>query len=156
VTSASIPTAAPIELPNRELIELCARFSHAFVRWLGKSPDSALSYQRLRVLEILHCRGPARMCDLADLVGLPARNLTTVADALESEDLVRRSPHPTDRRVTLLELTPAGTTAAEHALAPRLAEISELFDVLTPAEKAKLHVTLKTLVTAIDRNTSQP
>jgi DNA-binding MarR family transcriptional regulator len=156
VVEASNLTAAPIELPNRELIEQTARFSHAFVRWLGKSPNSALSYQRLRVLEILHCRGPARMCDLADLIGLPARNFTTVADALESEDLVRRSPHPTDRRATLLELTPAGSTAAEHALAPRLAEISELFDVLTPAEKDKLQVTLKTLLVAIDRNASQP
>jgi DNA-binding MarR family transcriptional regulator len=91
-----------------------------------------------------------RMRDIADQVDLPARNLTAVADTLETEHLVRRTPHPTDRRATLLELTDAGRSAIESALGPRLLEIDALFDVLSTTEKARLLSGLKRLVDAMD------
>jgi DNA-binding MarR family transcriptional regulator len=57
----------------------------------------------------------------------------------------------TDRRVTLLELTAAGAAAAEDALAPRLAQMGELFDRLSPDERNDLERMPHTLVGAIDR-----
>lgn len=44
--------------------------------------------------------------------------VTIVVDQLEKRELVRRSPHPSDRRITLAKLTPAGrrlTTRASKA-----------------------------------------
>ena len=73
--------------------------------------SDGLTYPRLRVLEELHCHGPAKLRSLADLVGMSARNLTALADGLEAEGFARRIDHPTDRRVTLLELTAAGVAA---------------------------------------------
>jgi DNA-binding MarR family transcriptional regulator len=64
--------------------------------------------------------------------------------------LVRRTPHPTDRRATLLELTDAGRSAIESALGPRLLEIDALFDVLSTTEKARLLSGLRRLVDAMD------
>jgi DNA-binding MarR family transcriptional regulator len=147
-------SAPPLEVPNRELVEQSVRFSQAFLRWLGRSRDGTLAYPRLRVLESLHCNGPARMRDLANELGLPARNLTTLADALEGEQLLRRTPHPTDRRATILEITEAGSATLESALGPQLLEISALFDVLTATEKKSLLAALSTISTAMETRES--
>lgn len=62
---------ASLEVPNRELIELSARFAHSFQRWLDGAAGQ-LPYPRLRVLELLHCQGPAMMKTLAEDIGLSA------------------------------------------------------------------------------------
>jgi DNA-binding MarR family transcriptional regulator len=150
MTSGSGASPQPeVHVPHRELIEESARFSRAFLRWLDGTAGR-LTYPRLRVLEILHCQGPAKMKDLAGELEMTARNLTTLADSLEADALVRRVSHPTDRRATLLELTSTGIAAAECSLAPRLSEISALFDELPPAEQTQLRHSLATLVAAME------
>jgi DNA-binding MarR family transcriptional regulator len=143
-----------VDLPHRELVETSARFAHAFTRWVDAGGPDGLRYPSLRVLESLHCDGPSKMKALADDLGLTARNLTTVADSLENDGLVRRVAHPTDRRATLLELTPAGLAAADESLAPRLVEIGRLFDELTPEARRHLLDALTTLVEAMNRGCS--
>jgi DNA-binding MarR family transcriptional regulator len=138
-----------IDLPHRELVDRSLQFATEFQRWLGGSGAGGLSYARLRLLEVLHCQGPARMKDLADELHLSARNMTTVADALETDGLVRRVPHPTDRRATLLELTAAGLAAASKSLEPRLTEMSRLFDALTAAERRAMLRSLDKLLCAM-------
>jgi DNA-binding MarR family transcriptional regulator len=140
------------DVDDRELVELSVRFAHSFLRFLDGSGSDGLNYPRLRLLEALHCQGPAKMKTLADGLGLSARNLTAMADSLECEGLVRRVAHPTDRRVTLLELTPAGQAAADESLAPRLAGISRLFGELSPSERDGLRSALTTLVEATNPN----
>ena len=142
-------TDTALDIPHRELLELSARFSQAFLRWLDAGSDGGLTYPRLRLLEVLHCQGPAKMKTLADALGLSARNLTAVADSLESEGLLRRVAHPTDRRATLLELTDDGLAAADESLAPRLVEISRLFDELSTTARNNLRTTLAILVEAM-------
>ncbi|MFV0306386.1 MAG: MarR family winged helix-turn-helix transcriptional regulator [Desertimonas sp.] len=144
------PPAASAETAHRDLVELSTRFAHAFARWLDAGSDDGLTYPRLGVLEVLHCRGPQKMKDLADLLGLSARNLTTAADALEADGLVRRSANPCDRRSTLLELTPTGQAAADESLEPRLSRIGRLFDRLSPTARADLRRSLRVLVAAMD------
>jgi DNA-binding MarR family transcriptional regulator len=138
------------DVAARELVDLSARFAHGFLRWLDGSGAGGFTYPRLRVLETLHCKGPAMMRTLADGLGLSARNLTAVADGLEADGLVRRAPHPTDRRATILELTDAGFAAADESLAPRLAEISRLFDELPPAARNEFQLSLAALVAAME------
>jgi DNA-binding MarR family transcriptional regulator len=149
MAKAAARVEAGVELPNRDLIEKAVLFSQAFLRWLDGGPD-ATPYPRLRVLQSLACNGPAKMRDLAEELGLHARNLTSVADALEAEDLIRRVPHPTDRRATILELTPAGTATVQNAFAPRLLGISGLFDALSDSEKEALLAMLSTLLSSIE------
>jgi DNA-binding MarR family transcriptional regulator len=144
------PTDVALGIPHRELVELSARFSQAFQRWLDAGSTGGLTYPRLRVLEVLHCQGPSKMKTLADSLGLSARNLTAVADSLEDEGLVRRRAHPTDRRSTLLELTHNGQVAADKSLMPRLIEISRLFDELSPTARTHLRGTLSALVAAME------
>ena len=42
-------------------------------------------------------------------------SVTNAVDRLEKHGLLRRVPHPTDRRTTLAEITPAGRNMAERA-----------------------------------------
>jgi DNA-binding MarR family transcriptional regulator len=149
-SAGSVEVAEVIEIPHRELVELAARFTHGFRRWLDASGPDGLTYPSLRVLESLHCEGPAKMKALADGLGLSARNMTTVADSLENDGLIRRVAHPTDRRATLLELTPTGQAAADESLAPRLEEISRLFEELSPTARNNLRLALATLVAKME------
>jgi DNA-binding MarR family transcriptional regulator len=136
----------PVDVAHRDLVELSARFAREFLRWLDATSGGGLTYPRLRVLETLHCQGPAKMRSLAETLNLSPRNVTALADSLESDGLVKRRDHPTDRRVTILELTDVGRVAAEDSLTPRLTEMSRLFDELTPTMRARFRSTLETLV----------
>jgi DNA-binding MarR family transcriptional regulator len=136
---------------ERSLIDLSARFSHAFLRHLDGSPKGGFSYPRLRVLEVLHCQGPTTMRPLAETLGLTARNLTAIADSLEADGLVRRVAHPSDRRATILEITKEGFAVAEEALAPRFAEISALFEPLNTQQRKRLIATLEVLVERMEQ-----
>ena len=126
-TPVDHPADAVLDIPHRELVELAARFSHAFRRWVDTGNPDGLN--------------------------LSARNLTSAADSLEADGLVRRVAHPTDRRATLLELTPTGEAEADESLGPRLAQISGLFDELSPAVRATLRAALATLVAAMESET---
>jgi DNA-binding MarR family transcriptional regulator len=83
----------------------------------------------------LHCGGPAIMRDLGVQLGVSPRNMTAMVDALENAQLVVRRPHPTDRRATLVELSPAGIREAEQALETRLDAMAELFGDFSAAEQ---------------------
>lgn len=154
ISEAPNQRATATEIPHRDLIELSAHYAHGFLRWLNAGAEDGLTYPRLRVLEVLHCQGPAMMKTLADGLDLSARNLTAVADSLEGEGLVRRVAHPTDRRATLLELTADGIAAADASLTPRLTQISRLFDELSPTSRNDLRRALTTLVAALDSSSA--
>lgn len=135
---------------DRNLLDLSARFARGFARILDGKGSGGFSYPHLRVLETLHCQGPSTMRPLAERLGLTARNLTAVADALESDGLLRRVGHPTDRRSTILELTDDGLAVADEALAPRFGELMALFDRLAPDDRARFARTLGELVDAME------
>jgi DNA-binding MarR family transcriptional regulator len=81
-------------------------FAGAFDHWSNrKAAEAGASVPRLRLLYQVHCRGPQKMADLAEALAVTPRNVTALVDGLEAEGLVRRIPHSTDRRVTLVELT---------------------------------------------------
>jgi len=73
-----------------------------------------LSFGRLRVLRRVAVRSMP-IGELATLVGVDAPNMTAVIDDLESQGLVRRQPHPTDRRAKLVVATPRGHELAKQA-----------------------------------------
>jgi len=156
VTDTADSGADAGEIANRDLVELSAHFAHAYLRWLDAGTTGGLTYPRLRLLEALHCQGPEKMSSLAESLGMSARNMTALADSLETEGLLRRVAHPTDRRATLLELTGSGLAAADESLAPRLAEMGQLFDELSPTARARLRSTLDTLVAAMDAGIAGP
>ena len=55
------------------------------------------------------------MSELAESLGIDRPNATTLVDSLEEQGLVRRRPHPTDRRAKLVEATRKGKSLARRA-----------------------------------------
>jgi DNA-binding MarR family transcriptional regulator len=148
-----LPDLAPLDESQRRrvLVAGSARFAVAFLRWMDSRACGRLTYPRLRLLEALHSGGPAKMASLAAQLGISARNMTALVDALEDARLVVRRPHPGDRRATLIELTPGGIGTAETSLEPGLDAMAELFDQLSlPDQQHYLNV-LGQLLEAMDR-----
>jgi DNA-binding MarR family transcriptional regulator len=73
------------------------------------------AYKLLRALE----NSEQSMREVSDALHVSPRTVTDMIDGLEARGLVARGPHPADRRVTLLRLTPEGQRqlAAAAALA---------------------------------------
>jgi DNA-binding MarR family transcriptional regulator len=73
-----------------------------------------LSFSRARAVRRV-ARRPMTMGELAETLGIDRPNATVLVDDLEAQDLVRRVPHPTDRRAKLVEATRKGTSLARRA-----------------------------------------
>lgn len=73
-----------------------------------------ISFGRARAIRRL-ARQPMSMGELAETLGIDPPNATVVVDDLESLGLVRRRPHPTDRRAKVVEATRKGKEMARRA-----------------------------------------
>lgn len=137
--AAAVLTApAQSDLPRR-LVEEFGAFGPAYMRWLhGRLPAAELSYPRMKLLVSLEHRGPQIMSALGEQLSVTPRNITALVDALEEEGLVRRRPHPTDRRATIVELTPAGTQQCAHSWSEHVAVASPLFAGLDERDQREL------------------
>jgi DNA-binding MarR family transcriptional regulator len=78
------------------------------------SETLGISFGRARTVRRV-ARRPMSMRELADALGIDPPNATVVVDDLESLGLVRRRPHPTDRRAKLVEATRKGKEMARRA-----------------------------------------
>ena len=73
-----------------------------------------LSFSRARAVRRV-ARQPMSMGELADALGIDRPNATVLVDDLEGLGLVRRTPHPTDRRAKVVEATRKGKALARKA-----------------------------------------
>ncbi|MBN9122862.1 MAG: MarR family transcriptional regulator [Planctomycetes bacterium] len=117
-----------------------AGFGPAYLKWIQACfAESGVSFARMKLLGALHSSGPRIMSELSEQLGVTARNVTALVDALEAEGLVRRVPHATDRRATVIELTAAGAQyGRQMASGGHMSAIAELFRGLTATEQQQL------------------
>jgi DNA-binding MarR family transcriptional regulator len=134
---------------RKVLVSQAAQFSMAFARWTDMACSDGLSYQQLRLLDRLRSHGPAIMREIGGELGISPRNMTAMVDALEQADMVVRRPHPSDRRATLIELTPDGITTAQKSLDPRLDAIAGVFASLSVEEQQRLYAALAQVMDAM-------
>ncbi len=78
--------------------------------------ETALTMQQIKVLLHLTGEGPMRSHLLADSLGTTPASITGLVDRLVERGLVRRGNDPQDRRVRVVELTPAGRETVDHLL----------------------------------------
>lgn len=139
------------DTPEVRLFKLFSRFGPAYVRWLRSHAECVgLSFPRLRLLHALHVRGPSIMSDFKEELSVTGRSITSLVDALEHDGLVRRRPHPTDRRATLVELTDIGLGSIaefeQHATAG-----ARLFSALDERDQGELLRIMELLLETLDR-----
>ena len=128
------------------LVEEFAAFGPAYMKWVrSRVREGGPTYARMRLLGVLHCRGPRIMSGLSEELGVTPRNVTALVDALEQEGLVRRRPHPTDRRATVIEMTGEGKKTCEGMHSGHAEAVAEVFEDLSEQEQEGLLKTLETL-----------
>jgi len=99
-----------------------------------------VSDAKLEVLEVLSCCAGRRAClyTLGDRLGVTRPNITKLVDGLERSGLVRRLPHPADRRMVQAELTPEGAALAAMALPGRVERLEHTWGDLDDDELVTL------------------
>jgi DNA-binding MarR family transcriptional regulator len=102
-----------------------------------------ISFGSTRALRRI-ARRPMAMGELAAALQIDRPNATVVVDDLERLGLVRRRPHPSDRRGKLVETTPQGLKLALRA-DEILAQPPAVLGTLSHEELKALRQTLKTL-----------
>ncbi len=121
------------------LVDEFAGFGPPYMKWVkSRLQDRGLTYARMRLLGALHCHGPQIMTSISDGLGVTRRNVTALVDALEEEGLVRRRPHPTDRRATVIELTQEGERTADAMYDEHREAVAELFCALSEEDQREL------------------
>ncbi len=85
------------------------------------------------------------MGELSARMMVTGGNVTGIVDQLESEGLVQRASHPSDRRAYQVRLTAAGRRQFRRMATVHEAWIVELFDGWSPAQKTQVHTLLATL-----------
>lgn len=137
-------------------VDRLLQIADLFQRDMARAFDgTGLTTARVHLLWVLQHAGPSTQQALAQLCEVSPRNITGLVDALEKSGHVRRTPHPSDRRAVLVELTEAAT----HTMA-RMQEEHEqlnatLLAAIAPRDRAAVErgvsavaAHLETLVTA--------
>jgi DNA-binding MarR family transcriptional regulator len=89
---------------------------------LAKRADEILSpieltFSRYEVLVRLHFNdGALPLAHLGKLLQVHQTSVTSLVDRLEASGLIMRTPHPTDRRSTVAQITPAGSALVQKAI----------------------------------------
>ncbi len=84
--------------------------------------------------------------DISVSYGFPKNSLSRAVNALERKGLVRRTPHPNDRRSLLVHLTAAGRRLFDETLPRFVALQEEMLRVLSDGERETLSVLLARIV----------
>jgi DNA-binding MarR family transcriptional regulator len=101
---------APAGVSDGEITSLM-RLVHMIEAANQDRPSSDLDLRARMVIQDLGLAGPAPLVDVRGRLNVTPSTMTSLADRLERGGYVRRQPHPTNRRVTMLALTAKGKRA---------------------------------------------
>jgi len=127
-------------------LQLAARnLRYTGERWAERYDLSTVRFELLMLLR----HNPEEQLTLGQLakgLDLSPRTVTSLADVLERDGLIRRVPHATDRRAVLARITPEGRSRVDALWAEAFARHFPIFEGFTPDELAQLrHLCFKLL-----------
>lgn len=132
--------------PAAELGDLIRRASRALRGITVTAAEPlGLNPHQFRALRVIAGSERPRPSDVAERLHIQARSVTDVIDQLVASGLIERTPHPEDRRATLLHCTEAGRRALTAIEADRGAATAAYFEVLDAEERATLAALLQRL-----------
>jgi DNA-binding MarR family transcriptional regulator len=130
------------------LIENLLRLGRQTIMRLDESlEDVGLSGAKMWALKhLLESDEPLGVTALADCIGSGKSNATQLIDRLEQEGLVRRVPHPEDRRATLVEVTDEGQRRYQAGVELRERVSHMVLESLSVEERQELERLLEKLL----------
>lgn len=124
-------------------------------RFEQNARGSGLTRSQWQVLAYLAQNEGINQSGLAELLDIEAITLGRIVDKLQALKLIKRYPHPTDRRVWTLRLTPAADQKLTEARDIGDATRAEALASLSSAERRQLvnalQILKSNLVAACDR-----
>jgi DNA-binding MarR family transcriptional regulator len=137
-----------------EILEaLMRRFARAFARLdreeiccCGCTPAQCAT-----VSAIAESARPVAMTELSNRLGLAVSTVTRCLDRLAHMGLVARSEHPTDRRVTLVDLTDAGLAKLDQIKAADRRFFAQVIGRMPTEERQNLIRAFEALLKALPR-----
>lgn len=114
-------------------------------RVLEDIKHTGLNPTEFAVLELLYSKGDQPIQKIGEKVLIASSSITYVVDKLEKKQLVKRTPCPTDRRVTHASMTAAGKVLMDEIFPAHKKAIKEIFGGLNIAEKEHMINQLKKL-----------
>jgi DNA-binding MarR family transcriptional regulator len=133
--STKLPTYETMPVKHK-LTKLFWVLGPAFTRWAeSHMHEKGLTPQRIRLLWPLIENGPMMMSALRDELGVTATNITALVDVLEKDGMVTRKPHATDRRATMIAITPHAETFLTENCGEFRDRVAGIFSGFTKAEQ---------------------
>ena len=145
-TTASYETAVPSRDDVSAVADLIFRAGTAFDGFTSQMRRAydLNAHERL-ALAALWSHGPLTMTDLGSWIPLSRAAVTTLVDRMEEYGLVRRGSDASDRRRTVVELTPAATDRMVPVIKPWGADLAEVLHGLADEEWAIVHKFLQSM-----------
>ncbi|MCA2011563.1 MarR family transcriptional regulator [Pararhodobacter sp. CCB-MM2] len=111
------PLLKDLKYVDRSLAVACTRGREAVVsRFRKMLQREDLSEQQWRVLRILHDFGRLNSVQIADQSCIHKTSISRIVKTLEQRDIVERSPHETDSRISYVALTVFGQTMMDRLI----------------------------------------
>jgi DNA-binding MarR family transcriptional regulator len=95
-----------------------------------------ISMAQLHVLHLVESHGEMPMNRLADMLDISFSNATGLIDRIEERGFVERTRVPTDRRIVVVRLTPAGRRMLDEIEDVREQILRRVLDELDPVQLA--------------------
>jgi DNA-binding MarR family transcriptional regulator len=125
-----------------EIPELAAQLRPALLRitrvMRNQRVDMSVTLTQLSAMGTLEKRGPMSAGELATCERVQPPSMTKVLANLEERGLVRRDPHPGDRRQAIIAITPAGQELLDSERRSRDAWLNHHLATLSDQERALL------------------
>jgi DNA-binding MarR family transcriptional regulator len=107
-------------------------------RRLRQESASGLSPSQFSALAVIHHRGPLTLGELAEVERVAPPTTSKVVAKLEADGLVERQIDPTDKRVSLVQVTKAGAQLHDETKRRRTTWLTGRVRDLSPDEQARL------------------
>jgi len=127
-----------------DTVETCLAFlrttTNVFEAYDAHFDRYGLSMGKFSVLMLLEqtCGQGLTPSECAERAGVTRGTITGLLDGLERDELVKREPHPSDRRMMVIKLTEKGHQLLRSMLPDHFCRTSALFGSLTATERQTL------------------
>lgn len=143
-------------LPNSELQQRFSGALHNTARAWRQGIDRQLKDLGvsqagwMTIAMVAKARAPLSQKQLADLLGVEGPTIVAMVDRLVKADMVERAASPTDRRVKLISLTPAGDALYARVKVEADAFRTSVLAGLDPAAVEAATILMETIRTRIE------
>ena len=114
-----------------------------------------MTREQMRIILLISLKGPVSPGVMAELLGVPKANVTSVVERLVSKGLVSRQGNPNDRRSHMLSLTEEGKSQINQLFEISATRIKRVLERMPDAALAYLNIGLESLAIALKKEGSK-